>query len=91
VTRNVNGPAEVSKVDSTTVVILAAIFGTLGGIIAIFMLYCAIEKIVMLCKKWKASRKSTIATKPIPSEDELGTERKKLKRKTTISSATEEN
>lgn len=82
---------EVSKVDSATIVILAAIFGTLGGILALFMLYCATEKIIELYKKWREARKSTIATKPITSEDELGSDRKKLKRKTTKTNATEDD
>ena len=87
---NITGAVEVSKIDSTTVVILAAIFGTLGGILAIFMLYCAIEKMIELFKKWRTARVSTVATKPLTSEDELGTERKKLKKKVTLNPVTEE-
>jgi hypothetical protein len=56
---------------------LAAIFGTLGGIIALGLLYCACEKITQLFKKWRASRKNTAAIKPM-TEDELGSDRKIL-------------
>jgi hypothetical protein len=88
------GWSQVSKVDSTTVIVLAAIFGTLGVIIAIALAYCAIEKMIEVFKKCRQKHLNTVQTKPMVENEDGGTSRtlktreeNNLNRATTIGEA----
>ena len=64
---------ELSKIDKTTVIVLASIFGTLGGLIAIAI----IIYLYGLIKAWVKSKWKTDVVQPIPMPETQGGVKKK--------------